>query len=140
MLSEDKEHEQTAESNKALNQAAYDAWVQSHTPLQIKEANQARTKLRRLAKESNGTVKSPPKIVDPRQVKKPSNAMMFFNSEQRATGDFKGMSLTEGSKELFKQFSQLSEHEKQVAFADFLDTSTLDFFFQHYRCSSGDSC
>lgn len=47
----------------------------------------------------------------------PSNAMMFYSSEQRAAGRFKDMSLGEGTKELYKQFSQMPEHEKEVAFS-----------------------
>lgn len=111
LIEDDKEHEQTAESNKALNHAAYEAWVQSHTPLQIKEANHARAKLRK-----NGAMKRLPTIIDSRQVKRPANAMLFYASEQRAAGHFKDMSLGDGTKEMFKRYSQLSEHEKQVAF------------------------
>jgi hypothetical protein len=55
--------------------------------------------------------------------------MMFYNAEHRATGDFKDMSLGEGAKELFKQFSQLPEHEKEVAFANFPDNLPPSSFF-----------
>ncbi|KAK2755867.1 hypothetical protein FQN54_005663 [Arachnomyces sp. PD_36] len=109
-----QELEQISDSNKSLNRTAYDSWIQSHTPLQIKDANRARLRLSKLSKEEqNSKAKQLPQLVDPRQVKKPTNALFLFGSELRAAGEFKDMPVGEAGKMTASRFAQLSEHEKE---------------------------
>lgn len=95
------------DKNRATNEAAYEAWVKSHTPLQIKEANSARKALSRDGK------KKLPQIKDDRQVKRPTVAFLQFTKERGSRGDFKSMA--EIQAEAGKEWKQMSESEKEVS-------------------------
>lgn len=97
-----------AETNKATNKAAYSKWVQSHTPLQIKDANHAR---RRLTKLKNTRI-SP--IDDDRLVKRPRTAYLLFFNERNAQGDFKHMAVKDITVQVAEEWKGLTNAEKEV--------------------------
>ncbi|KAF2496260.1 hypothetical protein BU16DRAFT_538827 [Lophium mytilinum] len=111
-----------ANQNKAANEAAYKEWVLSHTPEQIRLANNARRQLRaQYTKLKNaGNVKSSrvyPKdtgpIKDERRVKRPQNAYMLFNKERRDSGEMKGISVPDSSRLITSEYKALSASEKK---------------------------
>ncbi|RVX67869.1 hypothetical protein B0A52_08474 [Exophiala mesophila] len=103
---------QTANANKAKNEIEYKKWVESHDPLTIKKANNARNKLRKQAKAA-GKAKVYSHIQDDRLVKPPVNAYNFFFRERVASGDLKGLSLAEGGILVGKEWKALSAGEKE---------------------------
>ncbi|OJD24066.1 hypothetical protein ACJ73_04572 [Blastomyces percursus] len=98
--------DEIAELNRAANKAALRDWVNMHTPLQIKEANAARRKLRRLLNKKRGFME----IADERQPKRPANAYMHFVKEVSASGD---VSTPDRMKKSAKLWRALSEIEKK---------------------------
>ncbi|KAL4935206.1 hypothetical protein BDV06DRAFT_133566 [Aspergillus oleicola] len=103
-----------ANSNKAANQAAYESWVQSHTPQQIYEANKAR---RQLAKLKGG--KKVTLIKDDRLVKRPTSAWIYFYTENRDPNVSK---VADSSKAVASEWRSLSESQK----AKYYDMSGKD--------------
>ncbi|KAJ9648051.1 hypothetical protein H2201_002407 [Coniosporium apollinis] len=114
---EEREHyNRLANEAKAANEAAYKAWVESHTPEQIRQANAARLQLNKLVRKSNGKPVLAHKynrIRDHRQVKHPVSAYMRFNAERHASGDLKGLAIAEASRLVRDEWNALSESEKQ---------------------------
>ncbi|KAK8089849.1 hypothetical protein PG997_004810 [Apiospora hydei] len=108
----DKEElQRTAEENKLQNAAAYKAWVESHTPEQIAEAQNARNTLRRKFDypKANGTHK----IRDDRQPKPPRTAWVYFFRARHGSGDFNSLSPTETLKEVAQEWKNLSTVDRQ---------------------------
>lgn len=103
-----------ADSNRTANAASYKAWVQSHTPEQIHEANLSRARLARLAQKGATNAKAPRKIVDERLPKRPGNAYALFIKERWASGDVNGEVGAVGL-ELAREWKGLSESEKKVS-------------------------
>ncbi|ODH44667.1 hypothetical protein ACO22_00824 [Paracoccidioides brasiliensis] len=111
---------QTAQLNRASNKTMFQDWVKSHTPLQIKQANMARQRLRKLFKKPRRFMK----IRDDRQIKRPVNAYLFFLKEAFASGgifDKESMSktaaawrgMTAGEKEELQQkYQQMALENK----------------------------
>lgn len=97
-----------ANQNKATNASAHKKWVESHTPDQIRLANNAR---RLLAKK---TGKKHPTIPDERAPKKPRNAYFLFTADRWATGDLKGIPVTKSTTRLLEEWANLSANEKKV--------------------------
>ncbi|KAF1989244.1 hypothetical protein K402DRAFT_390824 [Aulographum hederae CBS 113979] len=101
----------TAASAKAANIAAYEKWVLSFTPEQIRLANNARRRLRtKLPKTKSGEKRSGrglSPIRDPRQVKRPQNAYLMFVQERYQTDDFKGIAFADAAKLLREEFGKL---------------------------------
>ncbi|KAL2011666.1 hypothetical protein VTN00DRAFT_4384 [Thermoascus crustaceus] len=118
----------TAESNKEANAAAYVDWVKSHTPLQIKQANEARKKLAKLLPESK--LKYPP-IHDERQVTRPRFAYIHFVKERFDSGDFKHMPVKDATTRASQEWNSLtpSEKEKYVK----LQAADEERYRQEYR-------
>lgn len=79
------------------------------TPLQIKEANLARLKLRKIYKSL-----SAPILHDDRLVKRPASPYMFFVQERFATGDFSGIAIGEAGKLMGTEWKGLSASAKKV--------------------------
>ncbi|KAJ5086453.1 hypothetical protein NUU61_007760 [Penicillium alfredii] len=102
-----EEYRGKAESNKATNSAAYESWVKSHTPLQIKEANLARRQLARLQKKVFRPLK------DDRQVKQPLSAFIAYNTERNESGDFKHVKRTQVASRVAEEWKELTPSEKQ---------------------------
>jgi hypothetical protein len=86
-------------------------WVESHTPDEIRIANNARRLLRR--KQPNASRKYP-LIADDRQPKMPTSAMLYFMRAKRASGDMKGMKLSEATTLLSQEWKQLPASERKV--------------------------
>ncbi|GIJ84019.1 hypothetical protein Asppvi_002852 [Aspergillus pseudoviridinutans] len=96
-----------AEANKAANAAAYDAWIQQHTPLQIREANAAR---RRLNKIKNTSLRL---LRDDRQVKRPRTAYLLYMLDRTAEGDFKYMKAKDIAVRVTEEWKGLTSTEKE---------------------------
>ncbi|KAF2120515.1 hypothetical protein BDV96DRAFT_641193 [Lophiotrema nucula] len=103
----------TSERN-AARKAEYNAWVRSYTPEQIRIANNARARLRKLLK---GKQKSAPahtaKIQDDRQYKKGPTSYAMFIKDRYASGDLKGIGVGEAAKLISNEWKSLSAGEKQ---------------------------
>ena len=98
-----------ADANRAANAAAYDAWVKSHTPLQIKDANTARLTLSRIGK------KTYPAIKDDRLPKTPQSAYIIFVTQRMETLNYEGKSVTEAIKVISAEWTELPQSEKDVS-------------------------
>jgi len=97
-----------ANENKSTNAAELEAWVLSHTPQQIYNSNRASNVLQRLGKAKGR------KIVDPRLPKKPLAPHSYFIKERFASGDMKGISVTEAAKVLNQEYKNLSPAERKT--------------------------
>ncbi|KAJ5494479.1 High mobility group superfamily, partial [Penicillium fimorum] len=95
-----------AKANIAANAAAFDAWVKTHTPLQIKEANTARLTLSRLGKKHYTPIK------DDRQPKKPKSAYILFLADRIDTASYQGKPGTESFTAIAEEWSRLPQSEK----------------------------
>jgi hypothetical protein len=98
-----------ANVNRDANGAAYKQWVESHTPEQIRVANNARLQLK--LKDPIHTWRQ---IHDDRIPKRPSSPMLFFMKERHASGDFKGIGLAENSRLMSREWAALSPSERKV--------------------------
>ncbi|KAL3460676.1 hypothetical protein BJX64DRAFT_176607 [Aspergillus heterothallicus] len=105
--SERQEFENVAKANKAANKAAYEAWVKSHTPRQIIDANTAR---RRLA-QIKGT-KRMILIKDDRLVKRPKGAWIHYFEERLVTEEFGGSSAPALASSIAAQYRSLPTADK----------------------------
>ncbi|KAF2833063.1 hypothetical protein CC86DRAFT_399713 [Ophiobolus disseminans] len=112
---EHEHYNHLATEKTAAKRAEYRAWVLSHTAQEIHLANNARSQLRRLLK--NTTKRTHPlhtsKIIDEREVKQPTNAYAAFVRARHATGDLKNIPLPEGAKLLSEEWKALSAGEKK---------------------------
>ncbi len=112
-----QQYNHQANENKRANEAAYADWVSRHTPEQVRIANNARTQLRRKlanGKKSKRSGHGFSPIKDDRQVKRPTNAFLKFNTERQHSGDLKNIQLTEAMRLVKKEWDALSAGEKQV--------------------------
>ncbi|OQE16585.1 hypothetical protein PENFLA_c027G02510 [Penicillium flavigenum] len=95
-----------AKANLAANNAAYDSWVKSHTPLRIKEANTARLTLSRL------TNKNYPPIKDDRLVRVSRSAYILFLKDRVESLDYQGKSGSESFPAIGREWIALPQAEK----------------------------
>ncbi|KAH9212586.1 hypothetical protein DL95DRAFT_524951 [Leptodontidium sp. 2 PMI_412] len=102
-----------ATKNAADNQAALKEWVESYTPDQIRLANNARRALRLLSKNGK-RVKSLPAIEDERLPKRPANGWALYTGHRWASGDFKGIKLSDAAKLMKKDWEALPASERQA--------------------------
>ncbi|KAK2796295.1 hypothetical protein FQN50_009621 [Emmonsiellopsis sp. PD_5] len=97
-----------AHSNHAANRSAYEEWVKSHTPLEIKQANAARRKLRHLV----GKPKAYADIPDSRQVKQSRSAYILYVKEQLSGGgDY--LEIRKKMSKAAQTWKTLSDHERE---------------------------
>ncbi|KAE8372917.1 hypothetical protein BDV26DRAFT_273128 [Aspergillus bertholletiae] len=123
---EEREHlAAVAESNKNANATAYNEWIKSYTPLQVKDANLARVKLTRLTKK-----KYPP-LRDDRLVKRASSSYVIFYLERTGQGDFKHMAVKDISARVAEEWKGLTESEKEKY--DRLHAADRERYFREYR-------
>lgn len=100
----------TADQNKSTNAADYKAWVERHSPQEIRAANSAR---RALKKKHNYPPKSGVKlIVDERLPKQPTTPFTLFTKARWASGDLANKTVAESSKLLSAEWKNLSEAER----------------------------
>ncbi|KAF8867296.1 hypothetical protein BDZ45DRAFT_667259 [Acephala macrosclerotiorum] len=100
----------TASQNKVANTVAYKQWVESHTPDQIRIANNARAMLKKKLNKARGYTA----IKDARLPKRSANSRALFTKERYASGDFKGISIVDASKLLTTEWNSLSPSERKV--------------------------
>ncbi|KAJ4354828.1 hypothetical protein N0V95_003513 [Ascochyta clinopodiicola] len=113
------EHERfnhlAAERNES-NAAAYKAWIETHTPDQIRIANNARIQLR---KKLAGTLKNNAKpahtkpLFDERRVVRPRSAWTFFFAERAQSSDFSGIKIADRANLLAAEWKALDANERQ---------------------------
>jgi hypothetical protein len=111
-----------ANQNKATNEAAYKAWVLSHTPEQIRLANNARRALRKLyTKRKEDGFKTKAKtpagtepLKDERIPKHAPSSSALFVKARLASGDMAGIASTESLKLIGAEWKALSASEKKV--------------------------
>ncbi|KAL6239785.1 hypothetical protein BDW75DRAFT_67073 [Aspergillus navahoensis] len=103
-----------AAANKAANEAAFKAWVESHTPLQILEANNARRRLAQLQGK-----RRVPIIHDERLVKPPTSAWIYFFMEKR---DKNALVVSDMAQDVAVQWKNLPASEK----APYLEKANAD--------------
>lgn len=99
--------------------AEYKAWIETHSQVEIRQANSARSTLRKMQKadlKSIGTLapKRLRPLNDHRAPLRSRNAYTIFLTERYATGDMKGISISEAGKLIAKEFAALSASEKKV--------------------------
>ena len=97
-----------AAANKEAHQEEYEKWINSHTPLEIKQANLAR---RRLAQIQN---KKFFPIHDPRLVKRAKVGYLFYAEERHQAGDLKHMTIPERGVRIAEEWRGMTDAEKQV--------------------------
>ncbi|GKT54994.1 HMG box protein [Colletotrichum tofieldiae] len=101
--------QEKADENKLTNNATYKAWVESHTPQAVAEANRARAKLRKASGR-----KIPSAIRDDRQPKRPQTPFALFTKARWASGDFAGQRPSEAGRRIGNEWKALSEPEKGI--------------------------
>lgn len=89
--------------------AAHKAWVESHTPEEIAEANRAR---HRLKKKFQASTRRP--IHDDRQPKRALSAYIMFSKSRWQSGDFAGHPTGETAKALGDEWKDMSAAERKV--------------------------
>ncbi|KAL2858383.1 hypothetical protein BJX68DRAFT_165473 [Aspergillus pseudodeflectus] len=105
---EREQYKNQAEANKIANEAAYEAWIKSHTPKQIQEANHARRRLGQL-----NVTKRVVLLKDDRLVKRPTGPYFFFIADKREAGSGIGKSVTEEASHLGEEWKNLTQAEKE---------------------------
>lgn len=101
---------ETAAENRLLNDAAFKAWVASHTANEIHEANNARRLLRR---KQGKQVTRNYIIHDERQPKRPTSPYAHFIKARWASGEFTGRP-TEMAKQMAEEFKNLEPAARKV--------------------------
>ncbi|EFR03664.1 HMG box protein [Nannizzia gypsea CBS 118893] len=105
-----EELEQTAEKNAETNRHNLEQWIESHTPLEIRNANAARRKLRRILPKKSRTYGA---IKDDRQVKAPRNAYLLYSLDKHNSGEFNHLPAKERIAETARSWKNASESEKE---------------------------
>ncbi|EKV12727.1 HMG box protein, putative [Penicillium digitatum] len=95
-----------ARANIAANAAAYDAWVKSHTPRQIRDANTARLTLSRIGDKNYASIK------DDRLPKIPNSAYIIFVKDRVDTFGYQGKPGTETFGAISDEWNKLPQSEK----------------------------
>lgn len=106
-----------ATENAQANEAAYKKWVESFSPDEIRVANNARIQLKKLdsADASSRTKQHRyTRIKDHRAPARPRSAYSLFLQERHASGDFKGISITDAATQVSREFKDLSISDKKV--------------------------
>ncbi|KAF1364817.1 hypothetical protein EJ07DRAFT_161798 [Lizonia empirigonia] len=112
------EHErwnQIANERNAVKAAEYKAWIESHTPEQIRVANNARARLRKLLPplKKGGAHRNTRTLVDERRVKRPMNPWAFFFTERCPSSDFNGIAAPERTRLIAGEWKALDANEKK---------------------------
>lgn len=112
LISYPQSYNRRANSNKAENETLLRDWVKSYTPEQIRLANNARVLLKKLTGKSYGH-----QLQDDRIPKRLRSEMALFAQDRWASGDLKGVKLTDAAKLLRSEFLELPEGERKVSLA-----------------------
>jgi len=98
----------------------YHNWILQHTPQQIKDANSARSSLRRkipqLYPKRKASARSPlyMSLKDERQVKRALTAYNIYFSERIGSGAFAGQKLGDSAKLVGAEYKDLSGSDLKV--------------------------
>ena len=112
-----------ASENRQKNDRALRSWISSHTPEEIRLANEARRKLnalRKLPKDSpkQQAVTKPVQILrDDRKPRRPLTPYFQYSQERHVSGDFQGVSIPEFSKAVSREWKAMGAQEKEVSAA-----------------------
>jgi hypothetical protein len=101
----------TANENKAANEVALKKWVATHTPDEIRIANNARLALRKLKGKQ-----VPRPIPDDRQPRRPVHALLFFIKDRYASGDFSNLKARDSMGLIAKEWKALAPAQRKVSF------------------------
>ncbi|KAK1600496.1 uncharacterized protein LY79DRAFT_574794 [Colletotrichum navitas] len=99
--------QEKADENKLINNATYKAWVESHAPRDIVEANRARLRLR---KASGRLIPAP--IRDDRLPTRAPTSYGLYTKARWASGDYAGLPLPVANNRISEEWRDLSESEK----------------------------
>ncbi|KAE8394351.1 hypothetical protein BDV23DRAFT_147770 [Aspergillus alliaceus] len=119
-----------AVANKNANEAAYEEWIKSHSPLEIKEANLARIKLSKLTQKKYRPLR------DDRLVKRPLGAFVIFYKERVEPGDFKHMSIRDINAQIREEWRGMTESEKEKYLQ--LQVADKERYVREYREAYGE--
>ncbi|KAI9728676.1 MAG: hypothetical protein M1828_002782 [Chrysothrix sp. TS-e1954] len=115
----DRQHlvDESAE-NRVKNERALHAWIVSHSPEQIRLANEARRKMNSLRKASKatstqGVCQAVKLLKDDRKPRRPLTPYFQYMQERKASGDFQGVKITEMTKALGKEWQAMGAQEKE---------------------------
>ncbi|MCJ1485860.1 hypothetical protein MMC06_006035 [Schaereria dolodes] len=97
-----------ANENKVANAAALRAWIESHSPEEIRKANKARVHLKRLGVKGFRN-----KLQDGRQVKRSIGCYGIFVKERFGSGDFMHIKFPDATKLIAAEWKTLSDAEKE---------------------------
>jgi hypothetical protein len=120
-LTGSQHYNHAANERTAARHADYNAWIRSHTPEQIRIANNARAQLRRILAKPGRSAAHTAKLVDDRHVKSLPTPYVLFFTERHASGDMKGISVPDAAKVASKEWKALSPDEKKVCSSDSFD-------------------
>ncbi len=104
---------QQARDNSAWNASAYQQWINTHTPDNIRLANMARASLARTLKTKRVPTRMKP-LHDARRVPGRRLAYIWFVMERYGTDDFLGKTMTEAGRILGAEYKALSPAERKV--------------------------
>ncbi|KAK6204128.1 hypothetical protein LQW54_008482 [Pestalotiopsis sp. IQ-011] len=100
---------QVAEENKLKNQAKHLAWVESHTPEEIYQANLARHLLKRKYNYPKATKQL---LKDERQPARIRTSYIYFTKARWASGEFANKPIQEVAAALSAEWKNMTESEK----------------------------
>ncbi|KAF1951464.1 hypothetical protein CC80DRAFT_597405 [Byssothecium circinans] len=116
----EKEHyNHLANERTAAKRAEYQAWIKTHTPEQIRQANIARNYLRRKATTPSRRRRYTP-LQDDRLLTAPAPPYIRFSQERRKSGDLKSIPIGDASKLIGTEWNALSVSEKQKYVDEYL--------------------
>jgi len=99
-----------ASQNKLANNIALKEWTETHTPEEIRLANNARIQLKKRIGKPNSY--SP--LQDSRLPKRNRTPFILFAGDRWASGEFKGVKVTEASLLLRREYQALSDAERKI--------------------------
>lgn len=128
-----EQYNHTANHNKMENEVAYKKWIDSHTPEEIRLANNARNLLKKKAK-INGSAKFA-LLEDPRIPKRTATPYALFSAERWKSGDFKGIKIPDAAQLISKEWKELSPSQRK----SYEDQSAADShrYVQEYKTVFG---
>ncbi|KAK0656111.1 hypothetical protein B0T16DRAFT_384874 [Cercophora newfieldiana] len=118
-----------ADQNKAANQSAYRAWVESKKPEDILVANYARTALKRVGERLSNVQLDSAKlspIVDKRLPKRPANVKALYIRARHESGDLVNVPFEEVSRRLGTEWAGLTDAERKPFF-DAVEASVAEY-------------
>ncbi|KAG9246326.1 hypothetical protein BJ878DRAFT_497611 [Calycina marina] len=108
------EYNRIASQNKVTNNIAFKQWIESHTPDEIRLANNARTQLKRKTSKKPGAKSLAwPLLHDDRIPKHAKTPWLLFSVERWASGDLAHVPMLEAQKIISKEWQGLSGAEKK---------------------------